>query len=67
MSPPAALPQLYSYGHALDTSRPHFEGLAAPGGGYAFKPEVTNHNRAMQNLLYGGRLAQFYERFFGEP
>lgn len=50
----------------LDASRPHMDGYAAPGGGYAFKPEVTNNNPAVQNLLYGGRLAEFYRRFYGE-
>ncbi len=49
-----------------DRSRPHIEGYAAPGGGYAFKPEVTNNNPAVQNLLYSGRLAEFYRRFYGE-
>ncbi len=50
----------------LDTSRPHFEGFAAPGGGYTFKPGITNNNPAVQNLLYAGRLAEFYRQFFGE-
>ena len=51
----------------IDTSHaPHVEGFAAPGGGYVFKPEVTNHNPAVQNLLYAGRLVEFYRNFFGE-
>ena len=50
----------------LDTTRPHLDGYAAPGGGYAFKPEVTKNNPAVQNLLYGGRLAEFYRKFFAE-
>ena len=50
----------------LDTTRPHISGYAAPGGGYAFKPEVTNNNPAVQNLLYSGRLAEFYRQFFAE-
>lgn len=49
-----------------DRNHPHIEGYAAPGGGYAFKPEVTNNNAAVQNLLYGGRLVEFYTKFFGE-
>ncbi|MEY2878038.1 MAG: hypothetical protein RLZZ15_418 [Verrucomicrobiota bacterium] len=49
-----------------DPRHPHFDGYAAPGGGYAFKPEVTRHNPAIQNLLYSGRLADFYTRFYAE-
>jgi hypothetical protein len=49
-----------------DPRYPHVEGFAAPGGGYVFKPEVTNGNAAVQNLLYSGRLIEFYRQFFGE-
>ena len=49
-----------------DPRHPHFDGYAAPGGGYAFKPEVTRNNPAVQNLLYGERLVGFYEKFFAE-
>lgn len=50
----------------LDPRYPHVDGYAAPGGGYVFKPEITDHNPAVQNLLYSGRLIEFYRRFFGE-
>ena len=49
-----------------DRNHPHLEGYAAPGGGYAFKPEITKDNPAVQNLLYSGRLVEFYRKFFGE-
>ena len=50
----------------LAANRPHIDGYAAPGGGYSFKPEVTRNNPEIQNLLYGGRLAEFYRKFFAE-
>ena len=31
-----------------------------------FKPELTNNNPAVQNLLYAGRLPNFYRAFYGE-
>jgi hypothetical protein len=51
----------------LDDRHPHLDGVAKHGSGYVFKPEITNNNAAVQNLLYTGRLAEFYARFFGEP
>jgi len=50
----------------LDESFPRMEGVCKPGSGYVFKPELTNNNPAIQNLLYGGRLPAFYTKFFGE-
>jgi hypothetical protein len=51
----------------LDLAHPHVEGVCKPGSGYVFKPELTNNNEAVQQLLYSGRLVDFYTRFFGEP
>ncbi len=51
----------------LDPAFPHEEGICKPGSGYVFKPEITNGNPEIQNLLYSGRLVEFYTRFFGEP
>ena len=51
----------------LDPAFPHSEAVCKPGSGYVFKPEITNNNEAVQNLLYSGRLTDFYTRFFGEP
>jgi hypothetical protein len=50
----------------LDPAYPSIQGIAKPGAGYVFKPEITNHNPAVQNLLYSGRLPEFYAQFFGE-
>jgi hypothetical protein len=62
----ASLTERLAAERVVDTRYPHVEGFAAPGGGYVFKPEVTQGNAAVQNLLYGGRLLEFYRRFFGE-
>ncbi|HRE04045.1 MAG TPA: phytanoyl-CoA dioxygenase family protein [Opitutaceae bacterium] len=51
----------------LDLAHPHVEGICKPNSGYVFKPEITNNNEAVQQLLYSGRLVDFYTRFFGEP
>lgn len=50
----------------LDESHPTIDAICKPGAGYVFKPELTNNNPAVQNLLYGERLTEFYRRFFGE-
>jgi hypothetical protein len=50
----------------LDPAHPTIEGVCKPGAGYVFKPELTNNNPAVQNLLYGGRLPEFYRKFYGE-
>jgi hypothetical protein len=51
----------------LDPAYPEMEGICKPGSGYVFKPEITQGNVEIQNLLYGGRLVEFYEKFYGEP
>lgn len=50
----------------LDERFPAIEGVCQPGAGYVFKPELTNNNPAVQNLLYGPRLTGFYRKFYGE-
>ena len=50
----------------LDENYPTIEGICKPGAGYVFKPELTNNNPAVQNLLYAGRLPDFYRSFYGE-
>jgi len=50
----------------LDPAYPSIEGVCKPGSGYVFKPELTNGNAAVQNLLYGDRLINFYRKFYGE-
>lgn len=50
----------------LDPAFPAIEAVCKPGSGYVFKPEITENNPAVQNLLYGPRLIDFYRRFYGE-
>ncbi len=50
----------------LDERFPAIDGVCKPGSGYVFKPELTNNNPAVQNLLYGQRLTDFYRAYFGE-
>jgi hypothetical protein len=50
----------------LDPAYPTIDGICQPGAGYVFKPELTNNNPRIQNLLYAGRLPEFYRKFFGE-
>src|SRR5215207_9492964 len=40
----------------LDENFPRIDAVCKPGAGYVFKPELTNDNAAVQNLLYGARL-----------
>jgi hypothetical protein len=51
----------------LDPAYPPGDAICKPGAGYVFKPEITQGNAAVHNVLYSGRLVQFYEDFFGEP
>ena len=51
----------------LDPAYPHVDGVCRPGSGYVFKPEITQGNPAVQQLLYSGRLLEFYQKFYGEP
>lgn len=50
----------------LDPAHPHVDAVCKPGSGYVFKPEITNNNPEVQNLLYGPELIGFYQRFYGE-
>ena len=50
----------------LDEKFPSIDAVCKPGAGYVFKPELTDNNPAVQNLLYGRRLTDFYRRFYGE-
>jgi hypothetical protein len=50
----------------LDPAYPSIDGIAKPDAGYVFKPEITNNNPAIQNLLYSDRLPEFYRNFFDE-
>ena len=46
----------------LDPAYPAIDGVCRPGSGYVFKPEITNGNEAIQRLLYGGRIPDFYRK-----
>jgi hypothetical protein len=50
----------------LDENFPRIDGICKPGAGYVFKPELTNNNAKIQDLLYSGRLPEFYRQFYGE-
>ena len=50
----------------LDPAHPHSEGICNPDAGYIFKPELINQNPAVQELLYSGRIPEFYRQFYGE-
>lgn len=50
----------------LDENYPRIDGICKPGSGYVFKPELTNNNPKIQELLYAGRLPDFYRQFYAE-
>ena len=62
----ASLTQRLAEAGVLDPAYPEIEAVCKPGSGYVFKPELTQGNPEVQNLLYSGRLLEFYEKFFGE-
>lgn len=51
---------------ALDERFPAMDGICKPDSGYLFTPEITNRSAPVQQLLYSGRLVEFYRRLFGE-
>lgn len=42
------------------------DGVCHDDSGYGFNPEFANGNKEVQDLLYSGRLVDFYRNFFGE-
>ncbi|MCW5549557.1 MAG: phytanoyl-CoA dioxygenase family protein [Opitutaceae bacterium] len=62
----AALTDRLAAAGVLDENYPTIEAVAKPNAGYIFKPEITNGCAPVQNLLYGGRLVEFYKKFYGE-
>lgn len=50
----------------LDPDYPPMDAIAKPGSGFAFKPEIASRSREVQDLLYSGRLPEFYRQFYGE-
>lgn len=67
MTARASLTERLAAAGVLDPDRPAIDGVCRSGSGYVFKPELTDNNPAVQNLLYSGRLTDFYEKFYGEP
>jgi hypothetical protein len=43
------------------------EAVAHPDSGLKFKPDLAHDNEPLHRLLYGGRMMEFYGRFFGGP
>jgi hypothetical protein len=62
----AAITDRLAASGALDPSHPTIEAIAASGYTNGFRPELTEGNVEVQNLLYSGRLAEFYQKFYGE-
>ena len=50
----------------LDPSYPEIEAVGMPGEGLRFKPEIASQSKAVQKLLYSGRLPDFYRLFYRE-
>lgn len=51
---------------ALHPDHPSIDAVAAPDYENGFRPELTEGNDELQNLLYDGRLTDFYRQFYGE-
>jgi hypothetical protein len=51
----------------LDASQPLEEGVCLPHGLKGFSPELSKGNSPMQDLLYSGRMMEFYRAFLGGP
>src|SRR4051812_557572 len=47
----ASLTERLAEAGVLDEAYPHTDGVCKPGAGYVFKPEITNNNPAIQELL----------------
>lgn len=62
----AAITDRLAAAGALDPAYPKMDAVAKPDAGYIFKPEITNGCEPVQNLLYSGRLTDFYRKFYGE-
>lgn len=50
----------------LDPAHPKMDAVCKPDSGYGFKPEFATENAELQELLYSGRLVEFYRQFYGE-
>jgi hypothetical protein len=61
----AVCERLAALGH-LAPGTPPLEAVARPGATVKFAPEVARDNRPLRELLYTGRMMDFYRAFFGE-
>lgn len=59
------LSKLSRDGH-LDPAYPEIEGVSKGGTGVIFTPETAKESPKVQELLYSGRLVNFYRQFYGE-
>ena len=50
----------------LDPDYPTMDAIAKPNSGYGFKPEMANGCVPLQELLYSGKVTDFYRQFYGE-
>jgi len=50
----------------LDLRFPHEESIAASGSTVKFHPDLAKGNAPLQQVLYSGRMIEFYERLLGE-
>ena len=51
----------------LDLAHPSEEAVAAADLALSFKPDLAHDNPVLYNLLYGGPMMSFFERFLGGP
>ncbi len=49
----------------LDAAYPSFEAVANPDKACTFKPELAMQNAALKEVLYSGRMMEFYTLFLG--
>lgn len=50
----------------LEPAHDPMDAVCKPDAGYGFKPEFANNNPQVQELLYSGRLVDFYRGLFAE-
>jgi hypothetical protein len=61
----ATLAKLAAAGHLAPGTDPRL-GIASPDTTIKFAPELAEDNEPLRELLYTGRMMEFYRRFFGE-
>lgn len=51
----------------LDPAYPQEEARCKPGEGLCFMPQAARESESVQELLYSGRLTEFYRQLYDEP